>query len=147
MLISPQMRCVPYLLRMTWKGYPLHYHKTLGWGFLVPTDSKKPTPALNDSTYEGYPMISLYIAHTFYRDFIDEDSLYLSDKYSGNDALYKVQGKHQPTHMGVSDDIVSVANKKYFFIKVPHKVSILVQWLYYVGSTGWTHCKVWQPSL
>ena len=35
-LISPQMRVVPYLLRMKWEGHPLYYHTSLGWGYIVP---------------------------------------------------------------------------------------------------------------
>ena len=33
--LSSQMRIVPYILRMKWKGNPLHYHKQLGWGYLI----------------------------------------------------------------------------------------------------------------
>ncbi|ESO96346.1 hypothetical protein LOTGIDRAFT_239325 [Lottia gigantea] len=35
-LISTQMRVVPKLLRLTWDGYPLHFHVDHGWGYLVP---------------------------------------------------------------------------------------------------------------
>lgn len=34
--ISTQMRVTPKLLRLTWKGYPLHYHEEHKWGYLVP---------------------------------------------------------------------------------------------------------------
>uniref|UniRef100_A0A2C9KDE8 DNA polymerase subunit gamma-1 n=1 Tax=Biomphalaria glabrata TaxID=6526 RepID=A0A2C9KDE8_BIOGL len=42
-LISTQCRAVPKLLRLTWKGYPLHYDEKLGWGYLVP-DTKSMSP-------------------------------------------------------------------------------------------------------
>ena len=39
-LISAQTRVAPYLLRMKWKGFPLHYHDHLGWGYIVPLESR-----------------------------------------------------------------------------------------------------------
>lgn len=35
--ISLQMQATPKLMRMTWKGYPLHYDDELKWGYLVPS--------------------------------------------------------------------------------------------------------------
>ncbi|XP_025829079.1 DNA polymerase subunit gamma-1, mitochondrial isoform X1 [Agrilus planipennis] len=35
-LISTSMQITPKLLCLTWEGYPLHFIKELGWGFLVP---------------------------------------------------------------------------------------------------------------
>jgi len=35
--LSAGKRAVPKLLRLTWLGFPLHHHKTLKWGYLVPT--------------------------------------------------------------------------------------------------------------
>ncbi|XP_074606134.1 DNA polymerase subunit gamma-1-like [Acropora palmata] len=34
--ISPQCQVAPMLLRMTWDGFPLHYNRKHGWGYLVP---------------------------------------------------------------------------------------------------------------
>ena len=39
-LVSAQTRVAPYLLRMKWKGFPLHYHGNLGWGYIVPLDMR-----------------------------------------------------------------------------------------------------------
>lgn len=36
--VSAQTRVAPYLLRMKWKGFPLHYHTHLGWGYIVPPE-------------------------------------------------------------------------------------------------------------
>ena len=33
--ISTSMRVVPKLLRLCWFGFPLHYSKKGGWGYLV----------------------------------------------------------------------------------------------------------------
>ncbi|KAK9875775.1 hypothetical protein WA026_009568 [Henosepilachna vigintioctopunctata] len=35
-LISTSMQITPKLLNLTWEGYPLHFVKAKGWGFLVP---------------------------------------------------------------------------------------------------------------
>uniref|UniRef100_A0A4W4H837 DNA polymerase subunit gamma-1 n=1 Tax=Electrophorus electricus TaxID=8005 RepID=A0A4W4H837_ELEEL len=35
-LISLQMRVTPKLMGLTWDGFPLHYTKKHGWGYLVP---------------------------------------------------------------------------------------------------------------
>lgn len=35
-LVSAQCRVGPSLLRMTWDGFPLYYHRRHGWGYLVP---------------------------------------------------------------------------------------------------------------
>ena len=39
-LVSAQTRVAPYLLRMKWKGFPLHYHNNLGWGYIVPPEHR-----------------------------------------------------------------------------------------------------------
>ena len=35
--LSTSKRVVPKLLRLTWKGYPLHHDKVEKWGYLIPT--------------------------------------------------------------------------------------------------------------
>ena len=37
--ISTSKRIVPKVLRLTWKGYPLHFDATEKWGYLVPTEN------------------------------------------------------------------------------------------------------------
>lgn len=34
--ISTSSLVVPKILKLTWEGYPLHYNRGLGWGYLVP---------------------------------------------------------------------------------------------------------------
>lgn len=34
--ISAQCQVAPSLLRMTWDGFPLHFTRKHGWGYLVP---------------------------------------------------------------------------------------------------------------
>lgn len=33
--LSTSMQIVPKLLRLTWLGFPLHYTRKAGWGFLI----------------------------------------------------------------------------------------------------------------
>lgn len=39
-LVSTSRRITPKLLRMTYKGYPLHYDDKYGWGYLIPDKHK-----------------------------------------------------------------------------------------------------------
>ena len=39
--ISSQTKVTPLLLRMVWDGYPLHYERKYGWGYLKPDDQIK----------------------------------------------------------------------------------------------------------
>lgn len=49
--ITAQTRVTPYLLRMKWKGHPLHYHKKLGWGYIIsPHLREGETPAFDSHT-------------------------------------------------------------------------------------------------
>jgi len=34
--ISSQTQVTPYILQMTWDGFPLHYEQKYGWGYLAP---------------------------------------------------------------------------------------------------------------
>ncbi len=49
--ITAQTRVTPYLLRMKWKGHPLHYHAKLGWGYIIsPHLPEGQTPKFNTHT-------------------------------------------------------------------------------------------------
>ncbi|XP_022834813.1 DNA polymerase subunit gamma-1, mitochondrial [Spodoptera litura] len=39
--ITTSMQITPKLLRLSWEGYPLHYIKEEGWGFLVPYSRRR----------------------------------------------------------------------------------------------------------
>ncbi|KAJ3343288.1 DNA-directed DNA polymerase gamma mip1 [Entophlyctis luteolus] len=36
--VSSSKRVVPYLLKLTWRGYPLYYNRSFGWMYVVPRD-------------------------------------------------------------------------------------------------------------
>lgn len=38
-LISTKTRSTPYLLRLTWNGYPIHYLDKFAWGYLIEEES------------------------------------------------------------------------------------------------------------
>lgn len=47
--ITAQTRVTPYLLRMKWKGHPLHFHAKLGWGYIISPDLQRgETPTFGD---------------------------------------------------------------------------------------------------
>ena len=52
-LLSPQMRIVPKLLRLTWNGYLVMYDEKHGWGYIVPDSSC--TIVSDDSPYLNFP--------------------------------------------------------------------------------------------
>ncbi|KAM7535911.1 hypothetical protein Aperf_G00000096703 [Anoplocephala perfoliata] len=52
-LITAQMKITPKLLRLCWKGLPLHYDQTLKWGTLIP--GRVPKPFGDPRYYEQNP--------------------------------------------------------------------------------------------
>uniref|UniRef100_A0A7M5UUB8 DNA polymerase subunit gamma-1 n=1 Tax=Clytia hemisphaerica TaxID=252671 RepID=A0A7M5UUB8_9CNID len=56
--ISSQKQVTPYLLQMTWDGYPLHYEQKHGWGFLAPMKTQMhhlKTNVLEKEKKTGFP--------------------------------------------------------------------------------------------
>ncbi|TMW45401.1 hypothetical protein DOY81_009523 [Sarcophaga bullata] len=54
--ISTGMQIAPKLLSLCWEGYPLHYSREHGWGFLVPFTSKIPS---SETDCENKPRIPI----------------------------------------------------------------------------------------
>lgn len=54
--IGTGMQVAPKLLSLCWEGYPLHYIKGEGWGFLVPNKSQKPDDEDGDIPLEQLVM-------------------------------------------------------------------------------------------
>nr|CAG4643709.1 EOG090X00SQ [Lepidurus arcticus] len=52
--ISTSMQIVPKLLRLTWDGYPLHYTRELGWGYLVPG---RPLAFAKEDSTGSFPIV------------------------------------------------------------------------------------------
>lgn len=49
-LASTQIRNIPKLLNLTWKGFALHYQTNENWGYLVPNDLES-----NEEFIDGFP--------------------------------------------------------------------------------------------
>lgn len=59
-LITTRMNVTPRLMQMTWNGYPLHYHETYKWGYLVPNDDPLQLLKLPEGhPYEKFPLQEL----------------------------------------------------------------------------------------
>ena len=63
--ISPQMRVTPYLLRMKWNGYPLHWREKMGWGYLIPASGHTPQEGSENCRCFSYTLmlVHLYNVH------------------------------------------------------------------------------------
>ncbi|XP_045623051.1 DNA polymerase subunit gamma-1 [Procambarus clarkii] len=66
--MSTSLQIVPKLLRLTWNGFPLHYERQYGWGYLkplyrniaeVPASDIPPLDSTTDSTIE-FPVKAFY---------------------------------------------------------------------------------------
>ena len=76
-VISPGMKIVPYILRLTWEGNPVHYIEGYGWTFLsLRNDGKGTVITVSDgNAYQKIPQIdtsskSLNVGSLFAKAFI-----------------------------------------------------------------------------
>lgn len=60
-LISTQMRLTPKLMQLTWDGYPLHFHQSYGWGYLIPNGDllAQYVKLPDDHPYKDFPIQTL----------------------------------------------------------------------------------------
>ena len=54
--VTTKRQVVPKLLKLTWDGFPLHYHRAHGWGYLVPwvEDIKEEEEGEEEGSLESY---------------------------------------------------------------------------------------------
>ena len=59
---STSKRAVAKLLRLTWKGFPLHHDKTEKWGYLIPTaDCQEVIQRINTGEFQtDFPLEQFY---------------------------------------------------------------------------------------
>ena len=155
--ITAQTRITPYLLRMKWKGHPLHYHANLGWGYIISPDLPEgETPTFDGDDDVDLGMECLHVDPEMSLEQVDD----LIDKDSGEVVIAedprtdkeeekrtsKVLGVRKKdndknsvllsgsdiseqkvisTVWGVTDDIVTLGDKSYYFFKIPHKVRVI----------------------
>ncbi|RZB38647.1 DNA pol A domain containing protein [Asbolus verrucosus] len=123
-LISTSMRITPKLLALTWEGYPLHYVKNKGWGFLVPftddlnTNRQLPLkqllekcPLLSTKSPEGPSGDVMVNITRMVQDELMRKEYYARLKADKSGGLYKGAGIWCNTEV---DDCC-------FFFKLPHK--------------------------
>jgi len=106
-LLTAQTRISPYLLKMTWNGYPLYYHSKKGWGYLMVKGmrSKSITNKVNKEIDADF-----YFDHIF-------DHVYEScDKYDEQ----KVSSG--PSHPPDDEVVLESMDQKALFYRLPHKV-------------------------
>lgn len=61
-LITTKTRVTPNLLRLTWKGFPMHHYDKLGWGYLM---NKEQYGILYIKVFYYFNFFNIYI-HFFY---------------------------------------------------------------------------------
>ena len=68
-LVSAQMRVAPYLLRMKWKGFPLHHHGHLGWGYIVSPETRPGVvPEWDEEDNVGFVAVKIIYIHNVYEN-------------------------------------------------------------------------------
>ncbi|XP_078314723.1 DNA polymerase subunit gamma-1-like isoform X3 [Crassostrea virginica] len=140
--ISTSRRITPKLLRMTYKGFPLHYDDKYGWGYLIPdkhkaaSDRQKLVMAVGEVS--KFPIKKLF---TMCKETVTEELLVpMSDKeiekmlnMAKDDMEWTELAKHLD-EAGIKkqakqkDDIIEIRETKYdigipgcWFQKLPHK--------------------------
>lgn len=141
-LVSTSRRITPKLLRMTYKGYPLHYDDKYGWGYLIPDKHKAASDrqklAMAEEGMSKFPIANLF---KMCNESVSEGLLVpMSDKElesmlntAKDDMEWTERAKHLD-EAGIKkqakkkDDILEVKETKYdigipgcWFQKLPHK--------------------------
>ena len=104
------MRVAPYLLRMTWNGYPLIHHKTKKWGYLKLRQDNSVVNTDNDNNTEIDP--AHYLENL--SSLVKEEHENYEEQWNGYDEM-----QEDPP-----DDelILEFINQKALFYRLPHKV-------------------------
>lgn len=124
--ISTGMQITPKLLNLCWEGYPLHYIKGQGWGFLVPFSTKHPEDVTGNIPIEELVQKCPVLDDKTFAAARPEDISGLwqdvEQKLSKKDYYQKVKkdqtsGKYRGT--GIWCD--QVLENCCYFLKLPHK--------------------------
>ncbi|KAH8274063.1 hypothetical protein KR044_009459 [Drosophila immigrans] len=128
--ISTGMQIAPKLLSLCWEGYPLHYKREHGWGFLVPFRSDA------QGEYSNLPMEQLLARCAipdFARQYASADQTDLAmdmlpkqiDEHLGKRQNYKKisqrQQRLEEKYKGSGVWCNQVLDDCCFFLKLPHK--------------------------
>jgi len=106
-LLTAQTRISPYLLKMTWNGYPLYHHSTKGWGYLVVKGVRSKSIA-NKTSQE--------IDADFYFEHLNEHVNESRNKYDEQET------PSGPSHPPDDEIELESIGQKALFYRLPHKV-------------------------
>ncbi|XP_044254908.1 DNA polymerase subunit gamma-1, mitochondrial [Tribolium madens] len=123
-LISTSMRITPKLLSLTWEGFPLHYTREKGWGFLIPftddieTSRKLPLQKLLEKCPLKINKAKEDSGKDVFADItqIVQDNLMRKEYYSKL-KKDKTRGVYTGTGIWCSTEIEDCC----YFLKLPHK--------------------------
>ena len=132
--MSTSLRVVPKLLRLTWKGLPLHHEKDLGWGYLRPTHSsyKKYCESDEHTKSTNFPLEELYrisperiIQNEQLLDFYGPETEEDWEQLLFGGKLSKTAAKSKSVKKQKSDDPedwpIDIGIPGAAFIRLPHK--------------------------
>ena len=107
-LLTAQMRVTPYLLRMTWNGYPLFHHKTKKWGYLM---LQQDSLLVNNDVTDNEVDTGHYL---------EELSSFVKEEHESYGEHFNVLDEKQ----GPPDDefMLEFVNQKALYHRLPHKV-------------------------
>lgn len=122
-LIGTSMQVTPKLLNLTWEGYPLHYIRGLGWGFLIPfssdLDQQRNIPL--KQLLEKCPLIINKLG-TFSSESIISISKVVEDNLARKDYYKKLRvDKTDGIYKGSGVWCNTILEDCCFFFKLPHK--------------------------
>lgn len=121
-LISTSMQVTPKLLNLTWEGYPLHFIREKGWGFLVPhtNDTVNKTFPIH-RLIEKCPILNLkpdeakYPQESFQKDV--EKDLTRREWWNSKAKKDKTDGTYKGTGVWCNYNLENCC----WFMKLPHK--------------------------
>ncbi|KAM8715192.1 hypothetical protein ACLKA7_002267 [Drosophila subpalustris] len=128
--ISTGMQIAPKLLSLCWEGYPLHYKREHGWGFLVPFRSDVSSL---DCDLPIEQLLERCAIPEFARQYASEEECNLAmdmlpnqiDEYLGKRQYYKKisqrQQRLEEQYKGSGIWCNQVLDDCCFFLKLPHK--------------------------
>jgi len=118
--LTTKTRVTPNLLRLTWNGFPLHYHSKLGWGFLV-TDSEYSNCFI--PFLRSHFNIRTNLTRQFEEEIKEKEMKVKEEQVKEKKVSTKKSKKKEIKEEKKEEELVRVNEK--IFQKIPHKVSTM----------------------
>ncbi|XP_071545514.1 DNA polymerase subunit gamma-1-like isoform X2 [Panulirus ornatus] len=137
--MSTRLQIVPKLLRLTWDGFPLHYERQYGWGYLKPlysNVSEIPHPEIpsvdsNDKEMPVFPVKALYEACSDKGNIKEQTDLKKAKRYNllGIDENLELLVSENDNQNGHTSQQISKHEQRFLnigipgvaFVPLPHK--------------------------